>query len=253
MNPWIEGVWSDFHTILIGYIRDALCDELPDDLVARAEEHISLSSTSGESLRRKVDVAVIEGDPWRHGERPAWTPESDPDLANRLAKPILIEVDEVTHRWVEIRSASDQLITVIEVTSPSNKTLHGRADFERKVRDLLEAGVNVMEIDLIRIGEAAQNHRPGKWPNEPCQVIVNRAQRPGQTEVYPCPLRESLPAVRVPLRPHEPDAGLDLQKLVDQAYTRGRYWMLPYDKDPIPPLSDSDLKWARERLAEPAD
>jgi len=244
MNPWMQSVWSDVHTVLIGYIRDALGDELPDDLMARAEENVTLSSAV-DPQPRKADVAVLE--PWKQGARPVWTPESDPELADRVAEPMLVETDDVTPRWIEIRSAKGKLITVIEVTSPANKTRAGRTDFENKVRDLLSGGVNVMEIDLIRGGHGAKDFRTGKWPDETCQIIVNRPQRRRFAEVYACPLREPLPAVRVPLRPDEPDAALDLQPLINQCYSRGRYWMLPYEDAPQG-LSDEDLQWARSLL-----
>ena len=240
----MQGVWSDVHTMLIGYIRDALGEELPADLTARAEENVTLSGPV-EGQPRKADVAVLE--PWKQGERPLWTPESDPELANRVAEPILVETDDVTPRWIEIRSSKGKLITVIEVTSPANKTKSGRIDFENKVRDLLGGGVNVMEIDLIRGGFGAKNFRTGNWPQDHCQIIVNRPHRSRFAEVYACPLREPLPAVRVPLRPDEPDAALDLQPLIDQCYSRGRYWMLPY-KDAPQCLSDEDLQWARSLL-----
>ena len=42
-------------------------------------------------------------------------------------------------------------------------------------------------------------------------------------EFYVLPLRERLPAIRVPLRRTDLDAALDLQVLIDQCYERGRY------------------------------
>lgn len=225
----MQGVWSDAHTMLIGYIRDALGEELPDDLVARAEENVVLSHP---------------GQP-----DPVWTPPGDDTgLAQRLADPVIVVMEEVTPRWVEIRSAKGKLVTVIEVTSPANKTRSGRAAFERKLQLLLDGGVNVMEIDLIHGGYGARDIQSTTWPDEPCQIVVRRAHRPRFAEVYPCPLRQSLPAVRVPLRQGEADAALDLQPLIDRCYERGRYWMLPYHEPPPAPLAEEDLAWAQEIL-----
>ena len=62
MNPYLQESWSDVHTRLISYISDALAEELPPDLSARAEERINvLDEDEGRSYR--ADVAVIE--PWR--------------------------------------------------------------------------------------------------------------------------------------------------------------------------------------------
>ncbi len=246
----MQGVWSDVHTILIGYIRDALGEELPEDLTARAEEGVSLSGPLDSDQSRRADVAVIEPEPWKRGEVSVWTPEGDPDLAGRLAKPVMVVIDEVVPRWVEIRSGNGRLITVIEVTSPANKTGDGRRLFEDKLLRFLQAGVSVMEIDLVRGGYGSRHYHPGTWPTEPSAIIVNRARCPGVVAVYPCPLREPLPAVRVPLRENEADAALDLQPLIERCYQLGRYWMLPYQDDPLPALPAEDLQWARNRLRE---
>lgn len=250
INPWMQTAWSDVHTMLIGYIRDALSEELPDDLMARAEERVTLSSPLHDDTLRTADAAVIEPETWKPEHRRVWTPKDDPDLADRVADAVLVEMEFVKPRWVEIRSSKGKLLTVIEVTSPANKTAVGRASFEKKMSDFLAGGVNVMEIDLIRGGQAAKDCRSGNWPPTPNQITVSRADNPTVCEVYPCPLREPLPAVRVPLRRNEPDAALDLQPLIDRCYTRGRYWMLSYDEALKPPLSDEDLTWARTRLKE---
>ena len=50
MNPFLQDSWSDVHTRLISYIGDALSDDLPPDLSARAKERIVLSET-GEQKR----------------------------------------------------------------------------------------------------------------------------------------------------------------------------------------------------------
>jgi len=61
------------------------------------------------------------------------------------------------------------------------------------------------------------------------------------------PLRQRLPASRVPLRRTDPDAALDLQVLVDQCYERGRYdWAIDYAKPPRPPLREEEAIWSGE-------
>ncbi len=250
MNPWMQNVWSDLHTVLIGYLRDTLSATLPNDLMARAEENVTLSSPMEADHIRVADVGIVESESWKSGRRPVWTPEDDPELTGRMAAPIKVETEMVTPRWVEILSDKGQLITVIEVTSPSNKTASGRREFEKRINRFLSGGVNVMEIDLLRGGYAAKDFRGGRWPPATYCIFAIRPDQPTIVEAYPCQLREPLPAVRVPLRQLEPDAGLDLQPLINRCYTNGRYWMLPYPEDPRPPLADEDLIWARERLKE---
>lgn len=57
----MQTAWSDAHTRLISYISDALADELPDDLLARAEENVSLCGAGEDDGVRRADVAVIIG------------------------------------------------------------------------------------------------------------------------------------------------------------------------------------------------
>ncbi|MFT5192652.1 MAG: hypothetical protein ACI9DF_005252 [Verrucomicrobiales bacterium] len=69
-------------------------------------------------------------------------------------------------------------------------------------------------------------------------------------EVYPCPLRDPLPAIRVPLRHGEREVVLDLQPLIDRCYKIGRYHLLlPYEETPGA-LTAEDQNWAKEVLDE---
>jgi len=80
-------------------------------------------------------------------------------------------------------------------------------------------------------------------------VCVTRAPWSGQHEFYILPLRQKLPAIRVPLRRADPDVALDLQLLVDQTYERGRYGsVLDYSQAPRPALPDQEASWARQVL-----
>ena len=187
-------------------------------------------------------------------ERTSWQPppqaelpaESDSSVC--IAEPVVVVSDEVVPRWVEIRAANGQLITVIEITSPANKTPEGRFDYERKLMTLVHGGVNVMEIDLVRGGRSARDHRSGDWPPGPYQIVVNRAYSLNRAEVYPVGLWEPLPAVPVPLRDGEKPVPLDLKPLYERCYSKGRYWMLPYQQAPVPPLDRDDLEQAQKML-----
>jgi hypothetical protein len=82
-------------------------------------------------------------------------------------------------------------------------------------------------------------------------ACVRRATRRHEAEVYPMPLWERLPVVKVPLRPQDPDVPLDLQALVEQCYRNGAYeGTLNYAVDPDPPLLGADKEWADARLVE---
>jgi hypothetical protein len=79
-------------------------------------------------------------------------------------------------------------------------------------------------------------------------VCVTRGWKWGQSEIYPLPLAERLPAIRVSLRPSDADVWLDLQTLIDQCYENGGYDTIDYRRPLQPPLDPADLAWAEEWL-----
>ena len=241
MNPFLEHSWPDVYATLITYIRDAISPALPDDLSSKSEMRVCvLDETTGTSYYR-ADIVVVEepADACKSGLAPLWSPETT-DAATTVAAPVILHVDAPRGRWIEIRTDSGTLVTVIELLSPTNKT-HGRTPYQNKRRRYTDAGVNVLEIDLLRRGELTvdvdgTDYGPllaGK--GEHYVVCVRRAARFMQREVYPVQLRERLPVFRVPLRITDHDVTLDLQKLVDYCYTTGRYWKLDYQRTHYPP------------------
>jgi len=82
--------------------------------------------------------------------------------------------------------------------------------------------------------------------------VVRRAADTGplEAEYYPMPLRDRLPAIRVPLRVRDQDVALDLQRPLERIYERGRYDnRIDYSAVLSPPLPPADAAWAAERIA----
>jgi hypothetical protein len=247
MNPYLEAHWQDVHTGLTVYIRDQLQAKLPSDLVARAEEQVAIDE-DGRSGALRPDVKMVEPAKF-HEPAPAYAAIGSGDFG--IATPLVVLLEPDVHRWVEILDAGGRLITVIEVLSPKNKSEEGQAAYRRRQRNYISAGVNLVEIDLLRKGERVLSVPLSEIPDRawtPYMACVYRATEPAQREIYPLRLRERLPAIRVPLRSTDPDAILELQPLIDQAFERGRYWLMDYQKDLQPSLSKSDAEWAEELL-----
>lgn len=244
MNPWLELSWPDVHVQLVAYIRDALAPQLPPDLRARSEECVTL--TDGEDGRAyRADVAVTES--WRHGLPPQWTPETDATSSVVVAEPEIVPLEPDMERWVEIRERSGRLVTVIELLSPHNKGT-GAGNYRRKQDDIIHSGVNLVEIDLLRRGEEvlrADSARPRPEHEWHYRVSVSRAAASGLVEIYNLPLRQRLPAFRVPLRATDRDVTLDLQPLIDRCYEFGAYWHTDYSSTPAQSLNEADAAWAR--------
>lgn len=249
LNPFFESQWSDVHSALIILLRNSLGENLPEDLRVRSEERIILSEPCGRDRFNRADLAVTE--PWRTGLPPVWSLDGEPAGGVTVAEPeIVLEVPHV-ERWLEIRTADGRIVTVIEVLSPSNKLGEGADDYRRKQRDILDSRVNLVEIDLLRRGRhvVAVSSENVKTVQGTCGLIcVSRSVSPGRRELYYCPLRERLPAIRIPLRSTDPDAAVDLQPLIDNIHRTGRYWQIPDPPGPQPPLLPDEEAWVTERL-----
>ena len=171
--------------------------------------------------------------------------------------PILVEAERepLTEGYVEIIDAGsgNRVVTIIEVLSPANKTPGaGRLEYQRKQREITRSETNLVEIDLLRAGRHVlavplENIPSGR--RTPYMVCVRRATVRSTAEIYPAPLSEKLPTVKIPLRPGDADVSLDLQALIDQCYRKGRYeGDLDYRRDPEPPLLGPDAEWSVELL-----
>lgn len=250
MNPWLEPYWRDVHASLLVYARDQLNGELPPDLTASVDERLAIDVEEEKPRTYLPGVAISE--PWDNPVGPATGPGG---AAVEAAKPILVDRGEHKLRRLEIADSTAHIITVLEFLSPSNKAeFDGRMRWERKRRENLAAGLSFVEIDLVRTGSWTLPVHDGQLRlpvAQVCHVVcVTRAGLRWRHEFYRCPLRERLPVIRVPLRPGERDAALDLQELVDQCYDRGRYGRkLDYTKPPESPLPPEDWNWARDVVA----
>ena len=249
LNPWLQRHWPDVHLKLLSYISDAVSGELPDDLVARTEQQVTVEE-GGDLIVYRPDVAVKES--WQNGFPPVWQPAHGAG-GIPLAAPLIIHAEPPVERWIEIRDRDGHLVTVIEVISPSNKREPGWTRYKTKQRALLAAGVNLVEIDLIRGGNTvlAVDEELLKRPEGTHSTIcVARQHSPSgiRWEVYLTPLSDPLPAFRVPLRAGEHDVPLILQPLLEAVYQNGRYWMENYSLPPVPPLPAADALWADQLL-----
>jgi len=147
--------------------------------------------------------------------------------------------DGESETFVEIITiGSNRVVTVVEMLSPSSKT----AGLNRKQHEICASQANLVEIDLNRSG-------PPALQQTAYMVCVRRATQPGKAEIYPMPLWDALPTIRIPLRADDADVGLNLQAVIDQCYRNGGYeGTLDYSDPPDPPLTGADIAWADERL-----
>ena len=250
MNPWLEEFWQDVHATLLVYARDQLNGELPPGFHARVDERLAIEA-EGEKARTYVpDVAVAE----------SWDGPSRPVLGHRgvsaaVAEPTIVDLGDQVLRRLEIVDSRAHVITAIELLSPSNKADPDAVlNWRRKRIDHVRGGINFAEVDLLRGGAWILPDRSLLKPVPSGRVCyhacVTRPPWLTRHEFYVLPLRERLPAIRVPLRPSDSDVALDLQALIDACYERGRYGsVIDYTKVPNPALPGDEAAWAQGILA----
>jgi hypothetical protein len=163
----------------------------------------------------------------------------------RLATAMPVPIPHVT---VEIRdTAKRQLVTAIEVLSPTNKRGEGREEYLVKRRRLLLSTAHLMEIDLLRKGQRVPMVEP--LPEAPYFVFLGRAENRPLTDVWPINLHDSLPTVPVPLLNGDPDVFLNLQLALTTIYDLLSYDLaIDYHQPPEIELPAEVNNWASERL-----
>jgi hypothetical protein len=245
MDPYLERKWGEVHTSLIVYARNQLNAQLPDDLQATIEQYVAVQVDDEYSHSLRPDMHVVE----QSGPR-SQTVKGDVTVAEPLVLPMIPRAE----RHVSIVDSGGKVITAIEFVSPWNKVgIKGQEKYARKQTNYLAAGINLVEIDLVRQGSYVLVAPDDLIPEQlrtPYLACVYRNEKPDQVEVFRVPLRKRLPNIPVPLRPGEPDAVLQLQPLIDDCYRDGRHHRTNYCVEPKPPLSKEDADWADALLRE---
>lgn len=244
MDPYLEQHWLDVHPTLIVLARAQLQKHLASTgLVARVEERLVVETPYEGSRTVHADVTIAESRPVR--------PVADTGIA--VAEPLVLESDVVTQRSVAIIDPSGgEVITVIEFLSPSNKLPgEGRQKYQQKQFECLDAGVNLVEIDLVRRGERVTAYPYERLPpthQTTYLACVHRGKGDSQFEVYRAPLDSPLPTIAIPLRWNDADIPLNLQSLVRQAYEDGAYETIDYTRPCVPPLEGAEAELASRLL-----
>lgn len=249
MDLYLEQFWPDVHASLIIYIRDQLEEQLPSNLIARVEERVVLET--------QADPHAVYPDVKITARRGRGSPGGAVPSPVAVIEPVIVEYrgEPATETYLHILEAgpSQRLISVIELLSMANKLPgEGQRQYRQKQRELRDADVSLVEIDLLRGGQRILSLAPSRIPprvRTPYQVCVRRGWLPQRFEVYAVPLRSPLPAIRIPLREKDEDVHLDLQAVLELAYRKGRYYLtINYAEPPDPPLTGADAKWARARV-----
>jgi hypothetical protein len=253
MDPYLEdpATWPNVHVNLITEIQAQLNRQVRPRYYARAEERVYISDQDDPGRRVIVPDVRVRA---RYDEpQEPWAPSGHAALAAAEAVEVttLIE-DEIREAYVEVVDADlKQVVVVIEVLSPTNKTrgARGQRSYRRKRAEVLSSTSHWIEIDLLRTGERLVAGEV--LPYGDYFVHVSRVERRPSGLVWPIRLPQRLPVIPIPLRAPDPDARLDLQETLNNVYDRSSYDLsVDYREDPVPPLPTVYLTWAGQLLRE---
>ncbi len=241
MNPYLERetVWHDFHENFLPVAREILSAQVLPRYFIKIDEHMYVHELGQEERRfaGRGDLWVAPLAPARGG-----------GTATLLEAPGEVGVPQIDvegRSFLEVRDReSRQIVTVVELLSPSNKySGNDREQYLAKTRRLLWSDTHFVEIDLLRGGPRMP------WLDlPPCDycVVVSRAERRPRAGAWPLRLRDRLPVIPVPLRQGDADARLDLQEVLNRVYDAAGYQYYVYDDEPTPALSAEDAAWAQQ-------
>ena len=249
VDPFLELKWKDFHGAFNTFLKGALNPLLPPNLVAEMEADIYIHELSAEERgfeprRRRFaagDGVVSSAPPGSGGGGGTATAlAAAPTALGRLPGVVEERVTKVLIRDV----AGEDVVTVLELLSPTNKVRH-RDAYLMKRNVLLDSEVHLVEIDLLRAGRRLPID---DCPDSDFLVTVSVADRRPTVELYTFDLRDAMPVIPVPLRDGA-FVPLDLRAVTDRVFEVSAYEKRLYARPPEPPLSPADAAWAAEVLA----
>lgn len=248
MDPFIEasGHWQDFHASLLFIAREQILATLPDRYDAGIEERVQLfdqGDLGTQTFRPDVSIRKATGAPSLGGIA---------ILAD--LEPVVLEspkFDTDSVGFIEIRTLpGSELVTVIEILSPTNKVEPDRSSYLAKMEKFREAGVNLVEIDLLLDGKRLPTREA--LPAGDYFTFVRRKANYPKAEVYAWSLRRKLPKIPIPLKPADGDVTLDLHLAFKETFERGGYARRVRYDVPLPKnLSEADRDWAVSTAASP--
>jgi hypothetical protein len=253
MDPYLETpqLWPDLHQSLITYIRDALQPQIRPRYRARIEERLYVVQSS-----RSIypDVTVVQHALREEAVAEITSSVKPADLPADTPFTLVLSDDEFREPFIEIiQPDSGQVVTVIEVLSPANKTPGpGRELYRQKQGEVLGSEAHLVEIDLLSQGEhtlALPADRLPLLPPHRYLVSVCRGPEHMTFELYPIPLDKRLPRCRIPLDAPDPDVVLDLPAIFTRCYDNGGYAdFIDYQQPSSTPLSDEEQAWVGENV-----
>jgi Protein of unknown function (DUF4058) len=252
MDPWLEDpeIWPNVHNSLVISIRDVLLAQLRPRYFVDVESRMTVLSGTDQDRMYRPDVEIRAKElnvPARAGGVTV--------MEHVEAKPfhVVVEMppDEIEEVFLTIQELPGrQVVTVIEVLSPTNKrTRDARKQYLDKRRELLGSGVNFVEIDLLRAGRPMPPQKARL--SSDYRLLVFRPRLGRMAHLYGFSYKTEIPQIPIPLLPQDSEPSLDLNRILHALYERAGYDMaLDYRRPPQPRLRKQDEAWAASIISQ---
>jgi hypothetical protein len=213
MDPYLEGsLWTTFHFAFGAEIVRQLAPRLRPRYLVLPVERFVTETADDIAITTSIypDVGIAKGTRESPAAYTAFTNDAPLLLATIIP-------EAVPHVSIEIRDvANRQLVTAIEILSPTNKRGEGRTEYLSKRRRLLLSTAHLLEIDLLRQGRRVPMQHT--LPDAQYFILLSRTENRPISSVWPVLLNQPLPKVPIPLLPADADVPLDLQQTFASVY-----------------------------------
>ncbi len=247
MNPYLEQprLWPEVHNELIALLWSSMAAQMPLGYRLAIEERLEVWETSFVEDKSRYVVPDLSVTEMRETQpEVALKERTIPEGGIEVMIPVPTRVT-----FLEVRAGSGQVVTVVEVLSPTNKVPgRGRTDYLSKRTDILESDVNLVEIDLLRAGEPMP--LATTVPDCHYRILVSRERQRPRAYLLPFMIQDSIPKFPLPLRLGDDELMVDLGLLLAQMHHMSRYnSFLDYSSPPPGPmLEPQHNKWLEERV-----
>ncbi len=243
MNPYLENpeFWPEVHHLLIGILAETLNPQLLPKYRVAIEKRVYQMNGDDALLVGIPDVTVERSRTATKESQSNVAVATPPSMPVTVTVPVPLELRE---GYLEVREvATKEVITVIEVLSPSNKRSgKGRETYEEKRREVLGTRTHLVEIDLLRGGEpmpVSGGNIQGNY-----RILVSRSARRPRADLYVFNLQDLIPTFPLPLRTEDAEPIIDLHLLLDLIYDRAGYaFAIDYSSEPLPPAATTTAEW----------
>ena len=250
MNPYLErpDLWHGIHQWAISELARTLGLQLRPDYLVRIEQRVYVSEEpdpGGRRPSRIPDITVL--DPGWAAER-AIALETEPCQSEDAITVELPVLELERDNYLEIiRGSNREVVAVIELLSPANKSNKGLREYLSKRAEVQYSPAHLVEIDLLR----SEPPIPvvGDVPGGDYRILISNARLAPDASLYVFSMRQPIPVFVMPLAEGSKGIAIDLKPIIDEVYILGSYDRdIDYRQDPDPPLSDADRAWLDQLL-----